>query len=400
MSLVKVRPSFGETFLTCAGAAVPTNNPVNENTEAARKGRVCHVFGERVVDHKYHGTDGRPLIPDADIERECNKEQVPDAVDEVRMFIDRACSAWKHITDNYPKDDFGHAIPESKRHEFWRSAKPEVRLEGTLSEGTADVVCFDKHRLIIIDWKSGRVQYNASTQGKMYLCLAREKYGHFEKYSFIEVWTHPSHKGGNLVARDYGDEDLDDFIDVFQQQMKNITEKGGEIVAKQYAPGPACTYCPRQDECQARINRGTAIARWATGNKELTSVLTPELVAKHRDEVKLLKGFCAAWDRAESALVEETGGIPLSNGRRLINKPYKEKKIDPLAFWSICENYVALDDVRRAINITKKTVTDTIKNMAPTKAEGTKRVKEFLAELDNIGGFIPIERKRKTEVDA
>jgi len=321
-------------FFDCASSVIPAVNPYEPPRMVADTGHATHEAMAEVVEGK---------DPDLDsIAEKYNCDRT-----ELAVLVAYGRRAWRELSQYFP------------------NPRVEIPIESELVRGTSDVLQHDGGTCVVLDWKSGRVRRNSLNQVVGYGHAAAETFGAVRsgKITTIVVWLQFGEYETRNLDRDY----LDQWSKVYSAQRKAI--------GRQYGPGDACTYCPRQMECDARASFiRTACTSLAT--IENPGELTATDVGALWEQSRMVKKALEYFESAARALAAN-GGIDLPNGQRLVLQNRKRYEIDPMAGWSVMQSHGFTDaEIARVITVKKAAIEETAKEKARAKIAELKAAGE------------------------
>ena len=295
--------------------------------------------------------------------------------DELTLLARHGLELWQQVRDSFP------------------GARTEVPMAyngpGYRLTGHADIVSVTGGESGIVvrvaDWKSGRVDSDASAQIKGYALLAwRAATEHAEAHGY------PCPREATATAlylRDISAENhtlnevsLAAFADSIQDR---IVDWNGT-----YRPGDHCGLCPRWHECEARLSYDRAIvATWTNGVdvdylEELTAARKLELYEQSGVVAKLADSYRAALKR------EILRSGPIDDGKHhlaVVTEP--RSALDPLASWPVLEEQGFTDaDFAQVIDIGKTAVNKLVAERAG-RGNGARAIRELEARLREAGAM-------------
>jgi Protein of unknown function (DUF2800) len=359
--VLKIRGSSADCAMECAGSLLETATPYNENTDEARAGTAKHEALADMV---------RGEEPPIDTIAE--RHQVD--VDELARAVVYGRQAWAEIGRWFPDP---HA---------------EVRLDGEVSQGTADVLSLVPWRrstippesMALADWKTGWGHDEHRYQLMAYADAARAEFGMPTSgyITAIEVWL--QHR--ETITRNFTWDELEGFRKRAKRQI--------EQVGKQYSAGLHCKFCPRRNQCPARDEylRASVVALVPAGDepRALTREVLGSLYERSTMLGRALRNFDALLD---DALAD--GPVPLGNGKMLALVSKQQDEIDATKALPL----LADSDLTSALSVSKAAIEREIKARVAHggAASEMRRVLGALRELDAIN---QVEKKTKTVVDA
>jgi hypothetical protein len=278
---------------------------------------------------------GQPM----DLEAVCDRYGVEDTGD-VAYLVEVGKAIWHNSKEHFP------------------NPMVEFRMEGTVSHGTADVASADFETLKIIDWKSGRVRRKHRGQLMSYGSAARKQFGMpaCGKIELTEVWL----RDQDVVNYEVTDEELDAHEQRIRDQLK--------LVGKQYAPGEACTFCPRRNDCGARTEylQATTQALTPLAGKQYTLIDRKQIGLMY-ERVKQLKSAMDNYDKMLANALEE-GPLPIGDGKEVRLVEQRIDKLDAMGtFLALMESDLGVtrDDMADVLKISKTKLLKAIGDKAP-----------------------------------
>jgi len=268
----------------------------------------------------------------------------------------------------------------------------EERLEGVFETettiydlgGTMDVGGFSADQTIwgTIDWKTTRLQ-NAdyAAQQMIYLWLAKEwikkhlpphRWPQYYQYHivFVRDWTEE-------VSEAYTADQLDHWLAGFLDRVESWD-------GREYNPGGACIYCPRQADCPAVYAMLTAMARALDDGRftETAERASDDELVHFKVQAGAVGNLIRnAMDLLKALVVGRGGEIAGDEGVLAIT-PKQRAVIDPLKAWPICEEELTDEQIANAVTLSKTALLDEIGKLAP-RGQKTKAKEEFWARLED-----------------
>ena len=261
--------------------------------------------------------------------------------------------------------------------EHFSHPQVEVTVEGRGLIGHADVLHSDGISMAVLDWKSGRVRHDYSSQLLGYASCAAEQYGLpvSGQVTVATAWL----RFGEVDVRSYNQRDLDGF-------RERVAEAGANI-GKRYGPGDACAFCPRQHECGARttyIRASTAALVEAS-----PGVVSAEHLAGLWTRSRALKGALEHYEKAlKMTLSTMTAGtVPCGDGTTLELVAQEVDQIDAQMAWPllVAEGYTQ-DELAKCVKMSKGAMT-TIAGSKAAKRQKGKYIADLLGRLRAAGAI-------------
>lgn len=240
-----------------------SNEYSNETNNFAKRGNVLHNF-------IYEAVNNKKLL---DSYEYLDINGVEDVTDYIKY-------AYDSILDI--KLQFENAnINEYLEH--------TVRMDFIASEvyGTCDYYAFDDKKLVIVDYKFGRIKISAKDNIQLLLYML----GIFYKHALTTVTTvefyiiQPLHYEVSHHKLSISQEVLEHYVDLFREIVKNLFKNSNN-----YNIGSACTYCKVKHMCPAlatsikeiRIDQITT-----TSDQELANIFDKRvLIKKYLEDIE------------------------------------------------------------------------------------------------------------------
>lgn len=175
---------------------------------------------------------------------------------------------------------------------WWKKLLPA--LPGPLAEvsvslgdgysGTADVVATDGTKIIVLDWKTGRIKKNYFPQLKGYLLASMRQFG-VDHGQALVVWTN----FGEFEAWGFMRDELEEWFSDLDKRLSQPSQK--------YRPGDHCEFC----EWRAYVVNGTPriCPAWlAMTSADISSVIGEKTAV---ESLVIEKRFGEAYDIAHRA---------------------------------------------------------------------------------------------------
>jgi len=386
-----LRPSFANLVATCPAAFHVDDDRFSIHWEggvAGKIGSALHMAAKSLVEHQN--------IPYGEIIRKygLNQSQQRD-LNRLISCVRKYCLEQLHAGG-------------------WdQNLVTEQRMEGVFETdryiydlgGTLDVGGFSSDRTIWqnLDWKSTRiesqevqiVEYDEDTgamdietggengdyhaQQMLYLWdmkewihnhLPREQWPQFYQYHVVYVrdWTEE-------VSEAYTPDQLDLWLANFLARVEAWD-------GREYHPGPACQYCPRQADCPALYAMVRAMAR-SLSDERFTA--TAEQASD--DELIRFKVHMSTFNALVKnaadllkALVVGRGGEITGPDGVLVTTAVPRYDIDPIKAWPLCEAELTTEELAAATTLSRTKILDAIGDHAPKGQKG-KMKNAFWEEL-------------------
>lgn len=344
---IKIRGSSADRFLSCASSALTTDHPYNPQSNAAGLGSAVHEVLAELVD------TGK--MPPEVMDRAARTWGVD--VDEIERLASYGARAWEDLAEEF------------------EGGAAEVRIDGEITGGTADVLARVEGGIRILDWKSGRGQVTHEAQLLAYALAAVDQFGlePDQTVTTYEVWV----QHGVYHRHDYNA----DQIEGFRGRLKRAI---GDI-GRQYAPGAACAFCPRQLECQARqdLIRSTTGSLAIVGGGDLT---LREQLSEMFPRVQQLKKAIGQFEELLD-LELNNGAIQTADGRQLELGEHERTIIKPIEAWKVITDWeFSQAEIASAMTISKGKLLSTVAKRAK-RGQGAAMKREIMQDLDSAGAL-------------
>jgi len=286
----KIRCSSLPRILACPASMIAPKITINHDSPQAALGRAVHEVLASYV------SSPDPYLPE--IEPFGAKYQIPFTdMDDFRFLAHAGKRAW----DELRKGISGPGVPEAEL----RADFPDFTLTGH-----PDVFGREEttNALLVVDWKTGRYEADASAQIMGYLCLLEASGHQAPAYKGITVWL----RSGEAQVGAYASRDLEAM-----REKISLAIRAGAGENPIFRPGPdACAFCPRAMECPARAAwlRDAVAALEVSG----TSEVFPGLLAGLYHRARALRAALDHYDDALKAEVERAGTLALLDGSALV----------------------------------------------------------------------------------
>jgi hypothetical protein len=262
---------------------------------------------------------------------------------------------------------------------WFPSPQCELRLEGVVASGTADVVSVAGGG--VLDWKTGwnRVEHPHQLTG--YADAFRETYGMPEQgyVLAVEVW---------LRQRSYRVHKLTEpHLDAWRDSVRQ------QLASDQWAAGEHCTYCPRLIGCGVYRKYirsvGHSIAELPT--EGVTKYQLGDLYPKS----KMLRAALEAYDKLLTAVLS-MGPIDLGDGTRLQLKQVNTDRVGAREAWPVLVNEFGFsqDEMAACVKISKSKMIDIAKKHVP-KGRGAAEARRVMAALHTAKAITKTATYRK-----
>lgn len=354
----------------CAASAAAPEITIDDADEPARLGNAVHeILAERVK--------SRPWS----IEEAAFRWRVPE--DEIAALVSWGWRYWQQVERWYP------------------DPQTEVKLAIPSLTGTVDLLSVVGEEVRILDWKSGRIEADATAQLRGYGLLALRKFPECvtAHVSLLNIRT------ANISRERYTRPQLEQWW----------LDMGRHLDAGVYTPGLHCGHCPRGMDCPAK----TRLVRQATSilldtEMERLALTLPADPAERgaiwdrmRMRVKLVKDCCELVEKLHKADVALHGGVLPSDDPawewRLTAQ--ERRTIEFGRGWPILQQAgLRPADLESCISVGKTKLEDLIRANAGRGQKG-KAVKEIMDRLNEAGAIATttidrLERRRVHTITA
>ncbi len=305
----------------------------------------------------------------------------------------------RHRIEKY-ESDFWYLFSVGKKaiktFDWLNVQEVEVMCEVDLNRdyilrGTPDVVgTTDKDELIIIDWKSGRLEEDHTNQLKSYakLKLHDPKYDHCITGKVITVWL----RSREIDVLDFDRDSI--MIDWTEQLLEKIKDE-------EYSPSvEACRYCPVM-ECPAKA---AMIRDAGMGLVDIdTDMITIDQLAENWHKIKLLKSVIEKIEKIMKSEVELNGQIMISETEHLYFKETQTPEIHLLdEVIKIAAEHLmvkttdeVISELQGAIKLSKPKFLELLTSGAP-RGTKTSMKADIMDRLDAIGAVTYKPRRTLT----
>ncbi len=262
--------------------------------------------------------------------------------------------------------------------EWFPGAMTEVPMKAGILTGTADVLSLgDGRRLSVADFKSGRLDTDASEQIKGYAWLALQTYPEAESVYCAVIRI----RDRVADAETYSRAQLDAW---YARTVERLSR------ADLYNPGPQqCRVCPRGHTCPAK----TALVRQSIAEvldvndwEPIRAEANGQLYAELLDKIKLVEKACESGRGMIKAQVGLAGGrLETEDGRELVLSVSHRSKIVPAAAWPILTEALGAD-LLACVDVGKTKVEEKVKAKAGRGQKGAA-VKDLMSRLEVAGAL-------------
>lgn len=283
-----------------------------------------------------------------------------------------------------------------KVRQWYPGAEPEVELEhideanGIRLTGRLDLASIIDHekRLNILDYKSGRLEVDASHQLRTYAYLGLQK-----RQDIKIVWA------SVLRVRDgsidpcpiWTREDLDHW---YAGLVARVKRRGHE----EYNPGAHCAFCPRALTCpgkEAYLRQARMSLLDIHNHIDIKSGLLqlPEdpvacgtELSNLLDRIKVIERVCEAAKDLVKAHIKATGPLPTADGQEVAIKCTEQKPLDFGRAWPILKDRIPEEAWPTVFRVSKGEAEKAIKGTLPRGAKTAAWI-DLLKQLDQAGAL-------------
>lgn len=340
--MIKLRASRMPLFLACPASLNDADCvKIEGDPSAANLGTAVHEIMADIVDHQYDA------VPDVSL---VAAQYGVNDVDELERLSAYGLRAWRELKEFAP-------VPVTEGH--W-----EVGTEHFELSGHTDVLSISCNRAVIIDWKTGWLQSDASDQMAAYAYLVAS--GNLDVQEFTAF----------VVRHRYS------YYDVFRctrDQLYSWKIRVDEALGNTdtFRPDAHCRFCYRRFNCPAQ----TAMVRRAVaalGDNEI-----PMSIALYR-RAQAVKHLVDDYVSVVKTHILTHGPIE-DGGYRLDVLTELHDKIDPLAAWPhMIAAGLSDEQIARAVRLSKGALLDAVGELAPPRGK-SKAKAEFMERLNDAG---------------
>lgn len=302
--------------------------------------------------------------------------RAPGFIESGDWFVfNQAMKMW----DSGVEDEQGETGPPLREY-FPLNIETEYRVDDPEFPGTMDVVGYDSTRLVILDWKTGRVRRPHWPQLMTYALKFMESRGIEPKEIYLcTAWP----RFGEAEWRETTPAALRGFIAGLRDKVV-ASETADPADLSIYTEGRHCEYCPALLHCPARKS---ALMALETGMIEIdATALTDDQIARAYSRMKAVQNVCKAVDGVIREIVRQRGGVPLDDGMILKFKPGEKAAIIPAVARPILAAALTQEELDAATTIGITKVMDAVKAKAGRGEKG-KVATALREDLDAAGAL-------------
>ncbi|RLB94240.1 MAG: hypothetical protein DRH26_01825 [Deltaproteobacteria bacterium] len=232
--------------------------------------------------------------------------------------------------------------------------------------GTADLIGIEEpDTLIECDYKSGRVEKDATNQLKLYAHGHLETVPEFKKLNKVKLITFWLRSGEIEVA----ETTRDDLKKWFKESVKKITE------SDEYHAGEHCYYCPRNQNCPSMQMQvyNTVQSIEGVQNHEITDEMFVDLYPRVKMLQKVIDNFNDIF-RARLHVSPLTD----SDGTKYYLNEIKKDKLDIKKSFNIIkeffiENNIPPSEIDKSLSISKTKLLKAVNDNSPKGLKGAQK---------------------------
>jgi len=251
----------------------------------------------------------------------------------------------------------------------------EIDIGGVTLTGHSDVRSDVITRSVrILDWKSGRVDYDYSQQMLGYCALELLANPFIERAEAHIVWLREREVEPWAMTR----EELPDWV--------NRVDLALESHATVY--GRHCTFCPRAHECSGRaaVVRRDAQSLLDLTDEELANGLATMTPDRIIELTRQARSVSTAADRVVAAVrmhAAEKGDI-VGSDVKLTLAEQNRKKVDAKLAWPVLQRHLTDDELAKCLDVRLTAANDAVAAKAPPRG-GAAAKREFQSDLEAAG---------------
>lgn len=266
------------------------------------------------------------------------------------------------------------------REYFPLTIETEYHVPDPEFPGTMDVVGYDSTRLVVLDWKTGRVRRPHWPQLKTYAAKFMDARGINPREIYLcTAWP----RFGEAEWIETTPAELTLFLSTLRDKVI-MSETADPADLTIYTEGRHCEYCPALLHCPARK---AALLALETDLIEIdATALTDDQIARAYTRMKAINRVCEAVDGMIREAVRQRGEIPLDDGMILKFKPGEKAAIKPATARPILDKSLTPDEIDGATTISITKVMDAVKAKAGRGEKG-KVAAALREELDAAGAL-------------
>jgi hypothetical protein len=346
----KIRASAVPGIMKCNASKYPPKIPIRTDGEPAHIGSAVHAPLASLVDGSYAW----------DIARACDEYEVDEK--EVSYLYHVGKSMWDKLKDSI------EVLEVETEH------TREIGDTGWINTGHMDVAGWYKPvpgTLVVIDWKTGRVDSDYTDQTIDYAWLIHPKYPEATAFKVVTAWL----RDNRTVVKDVTLEGLQDF------ERRLISA----VTHDDYHPGSVCEYCSNRLECNAQksISRASVETMLAIGSDGMQEV-TPALLSSLYVRSRLVKKAIDDYESALRVSIANNGPMQIEDGRvlKFVDEPRDKIHLD----LETLKAYLPIEKIQELTTISKTALNEAIGDVAPARQKGALR-KAVVEQLRECGAI-------------
>lgn len=343
---MRIRCSALPRIMRCGASAEPPRVSVDEWSDPADVGTRVHRMLQSVVEGKQIDVSGL----DSD----------------TKYLVSSGLTVWHGLSGFVALRD-AFPLPTCER-EF------EIDVGGHTLTGHSDVRSDVLGTVRILDWKSGRCDYDYSEQMLGYCALELIANPCFEHADSCIVWLRDREVEPWSMTR----EELPGWVERF----------GSALESHATVYGRHCTFCPRAHECQGRaaVVRRDAQSLLELTDEELSNGLATMTPDRIIELTRQARSVSTAADRVVAAVrmhAAERGDI-VGESSRLTLAEQIRKKVDAERAWPVLQRHLTDDELAKCLDVRLTAANDAVAAKAPPRG-GAAAKRAFLEELEAAG---------------
>lgn len=343
---------------------VPGEVVLNQSSEPAECGTAFH----RWIAGHIKGED----LDSSDLAKQHGCDE-----DELSMLCAMGRKAWDKI-----RPMLGECVPETE-------VPLDGHFEGVSIAGTADVLAAVKNRILVVDWKTGRVDsdYNAQLMGYAHCAMSIDE--SYTDATIITVWVRQG-----------------------QWDVVHVTWKQAESWAQELArrirnglgtfnPGAHCQYCRRAGSCPGRREMVRAacadlqVVEWTPETRLAAGPKIGETLGRMRVIETAIEQFRAA----VKADVMANGPLPTGPGRQLAILTVNKRDLNATKARPVLSQWLTPEEIDAETTISAAGCEAAAVAKAP-KGQGAATKRAIAAALETAGAVVVNEVKQLRESKA
>lgn len=370
MTKVKLRCSQLPKFMACAGSAIPVRNKIIEAApefnDPARLGTAVHAALHQML-----------IASHADEDPELGElaEQYGVDGDDLGRLYSYGLRCWEHMREHFGDNPIAEKYIEIDFDAFVLTGHPDLASDAAL--GLPGCVG---------DWKTGRVEYDATWQiiggGILTGC---------ERGIVIwlrETWTGQPFEVIPLPER--------------QDSLGRLTAQVEQLRKGICTTGPHCRsmYCERQHECEAYQAMLAADSTALVDLDEGETLPAIEVVRRGYEPWQNMVALCNRYKDLMNEVLDASGDVELLNGNILTRMTTHPKVFDASLTLGVMDEF-GVDDPAACFKVAVTKASKAVKDTA--EAAGAKKgahLAQFFERCEEVGALHYTDRKTRKEIRA